>query len=174
MVGGEADQSPWVADVTLDGYPMKFHIDTGAEVTVISERAYTQFWETPLLPSDRTLRDPSQKVLPTKGRFQTNLQAGNRNIKQYIYVVSGLHQPLLGRPAAIEALKPVARVNAIEEVKKPQDLYPQLFTGLGKLEQEYHIKLKEGAKPYAINAPHGVAIPLNATRSSQGNMVFNI
>ena len=57
-------------------------------------------------------------------------------------MVTGLHQPLLGRPA-IEALKLVARVNAIEEEKKPQDLYPQLFTGLGKLEQAYHIKLKE-------------------------------
>ena len=47
-------------------------------------------------------------------------------------MVKDLHKPLLGRPA-IEALELVARVGAIQE-KHPQQLLPELFYGLGKLE----------------------------------------
>ena len=38
--------------------------------------------------------------------------------------------------------------------------FPKLFTGLGKLQGDYHIYLKPGAKPYALSTPRRVAIPL--------------
>ena len=38
--------------------------------------------------------------------------------------------------------------------------YPALFTGLGTLEGEYHIQLKEDATPFALTAPRRVALPL--------------
>ena len=38
--------------------------------------------------------------------------------------------------------------------------YPKLFEGLGKLEGEYHIELKDDAKPYAITTPRRVPLPL--------------
>ena len=37
--------------------------------------------------------------------------------------------------------------------------HPKLFEGLGKLEEEYHIKLID-AVPYAVNAPRQIALPL--------------
>ena len=39
-------------------------------------------------------------------------------------------------------------------------LYPDLFTGLGTLGAEYHIQLRQDAKPYALTTPQRVAIPL--------------
>ena len=89
-----------------------------------------------------------------------------RETSQEIYVVSGLHQALLGRPA-IAALRLVARVGAVEkdgctDATEPdlENLFPQLFTGLGNLEGEYAIKLREDVKPFAITTPRRVPIPL--------------
>lgn len=65
---------------------------------------------------------------------------------------------LVGRPA-IEALDLVSRVNTIEPptvLKK----FPQSFQGLGTIEGEYHIKLHDGAIPYAQTTLKWVAFPL--------------
>ena len=42
----------------------------------------------------------------------------------------------------------------------PHTEFPELFTGLGKLDGDYTIQLKEGAKPFALSTPRRVAIPL--------------
>ena len=39
-------------------------------------------------------------------------------------------------------------------------LFPQMFQGLGKLEEEYVIKLKPDYKPFTISVPRRVAVPL--------------
>ena len=77
-------------------------------------------------------------------------------------MVKDLHKQLLGRPA-IEALELVARVGAIQEKKRPEQLFPELFQGFGKLEGEYTIKLQEGAEPFSPMTPRRVAIPLMPT-----------
>ena len=38
--------------------------------------------------------------------------------------------------------------------------FPQLFTGLGKLQGNYHICLKPGAKPLSLTTSRRVAVPL--------------
>ena len=68
--------------------------------------------------------------------------------------------PLLGRPA-IEALGLAVRVESITKQKgKPENINSKLFQGLGRLNTEYRIQLKEGAKPYALTTPRWIAIPL--------------
>ena len=67
---------------------------------------------------------------------------------------------LHGRPA-IKALDLAARVGAVgEDAKSPVARYPNLFTGLGKLDGEYSIQLEDGAKSYALTVHRRVAIPL--------------
>ena len=39
-------------------------------------------------------------------------------------------------------------------------LYPDLFKGLGTMTGEYHISLREGAKPFALSTPRRIALPL--------------
>ena len=56
-------------------------------------------------------------------------------MEEDIYVVEGLCRSLLGLPA-IESLKLIARVGDIEGERSVEQLFPQLFTGLGKIEQE--------------------------------------
>ena len=38
---------------------------------------------------------------------------------------------------------------------------PQLFQGLGTMKDEYTIKLKDDAKPFALTVPRKVPMPLN-------------
>ena len=117
---------------------MEFQIDTGAEVTVISERDFKRLGEVTLLPSQRILRGPNQTSLSVKGQFSGKLRVGKRATEQTIYVV-GLHKSLLGKPA-IQALQLLKRTGAVEKGSKPEELFPNLFTGLGKLEGEYTIR----------------------------------
>jgi len=51
-------------------------------------------------------------------------------------------------------------VGNVEDHLDPVKQVPSLFQGLGKLEGEYTIKLKDGAEPYMLNAPQRIAIPL--------------
>ena len=54
---------------------------------------------------------------------------------------------------ARQLLEVIATVN----VKKH---FANVFSGLGNLGEEYHIKLKEDAVPYSLFTPWNVAIPL--------------
>ena len=155
---GEGHGNPWLVKARLNGVFMEFQIDTGAAVTVISERDYERLTRTTLLPAKRPLRGPSGDLLQVEGRFKGKIRTGKREVEQMIYVVQGLHKPLLGDPA-IRSLKLLKRVGAIEGARS-EELFPQLFTGLGKLEEEYTIRLREGAQPFALNTPRRVPVPL--------------
>ena len=152
--------SPWTVQLSLNGKPTKFEIDTGAEVTVISPKTYRAIGSPSLHPPTKALRGPSNNPLQVKGQFTANLGTGRREVEQELFVVEGLHKQLLGRPA-IQALELAVRVHGVQESNlSPVARYPSLFRGLGKLEGDYSIQLEEGAKPYAMTVPRRVAIPL--------------
>ena len=162
LTGGSEDshKNPWSIVLSLNGKPTKFEIDTGAEVTVIAERAHQNIGSPKLRPPQKTLRGPSNQELFVKGQFTAKLKNSDREVEQELFVVKDLHRHLLGRPAN-KALDLAARVGAVgEDEKSPVARYPNLFTGLGKLDGEYSIQLEDRAKPYALTVPRRVAIPL--------------
>ena len=65
---------------------------------------------------------------------------------------------MLGRPA-LQALRVVALVEPIQK-SDIVNQFPDVFKGLGKLKDNYAIKLNENATPYALTTPRRVAIPL--------------
>ena len=75
-----------------------------------------------------------------------------------MYVVEGLPRPLLGRQAA-ENLNLINRVCGLTsdnyKAKVIRD-FPQLFTGLRAMKEEYNIKLKGDVKPFALTVPRKV------------------
>ena len=96
------------------------------------------------------------EVLPSN-QVSAKLVRGDCQSEQELY---GLHRPLLGRPA-IESLQLVQRVLGVQTgTLNPVQQLPSLFQGIGKLQGEYTIKLKEGAKPCALTTVKRVAIPL--------------
>ena len=92
--------------VQLIGSPVTFHIDTGAEVTVISEQLHRKLNNASLSPATRTLKGTRWKS-PLSQR--TELQIKNKKRKEDVYDVTGLHKP----QPAIKTLNLLAKVSAI-------------------------------------------------------------
>ena len=77
-------------------------------------------------------------------------------MEETIFVVQGLQTALMGRPA-IEALNLDSRINAMDDSQqKLLDKYAHLFQGLGTMEGEYHVKLRDDATPFAQMTPRRV------------------
>ena len=125
---------------------MEFCIDTGAEVSAISEP------HTSLQLLDKELKGPNNAHLDSIGRFKRQLQKGDHKTEQEIYVMRNLHRPLLGRPA-IEKLQILAIIGSVENPPSYHivDKFAHLFRGLGKLEGQYTICLKEGARLFSLS-----------------------
>ena len=94
------------------------------------------------------------------GQVRTRLEHASHTCEQTLYVVKGLRANLLGNPA-IQALKLLVRINAVDEYTN--DIYqrfPQLFQGLGTIDEAYQVKLKPNVTPHALYAARNVPIPL--------------
>jgi len=135
----------------LNNRRLNFKIDTGADVTVISEEEYCEKIDGPLQPTDRALSGPSQHLLEVQDQFEGTFQSAYSETQQSIYVIKGLCKALLGWPAInslniVQQIQPVHAFNAISQ-------FPELFTGLGRLKDNYTIKLMDDAKLFALTTP---------------------
>ena len=101
LSGKKQPTEQWEVILKVNSRPVKFHIDTGAEVTVVSTRTWQKIGKPSLSASDRTLRCPDEHTLKVKGMFKGTLRTSD---EQPVYVVDILQTELLGRPS-IESLK---------------------------------------------------------------------
>ena len=167
------NESPWKAMMSLNGKRVVFKINTGAVVTVIPEGLVP--YGIQLTLTSRRFYGSGHIEMVAVGKFSAELQlmSGNK-ATQDIYVLKGQKEALLGRPA-IQALDMIQRINLITEPEdarqkdttppknfssKVKETYPELFSGLGKLEREQTIEIKEGAFPFSISTPRRIALPL--------------
>ena len=155
----DINRSKWTVTLQVNETPLQFHIDTGAEVTVISEKDWKKIGKPPLLPADRKLRCPDKHTMHVKGMLKVHLKSYSKEAEGEVYVVKELAKPLLGQPA-IEQLHLLSRIGGVSGQLNPVTQFPALFEGLGKLEGPYTIQLKEGAKPFALSTPRRIAVPL--------------
>ena len=70
---GTENSNPWIVPLQVMNEVVDFHIDTGAEVSVIPDQTYRKRGSPTLSPPNQTLRGPSNEVLPVKGRFSVKL-----------------------------------------------------------------------------------------------------
>ena len=163
----DLEQSPtsWTTTVRLNSTDILFKLDTGAEVTAISKKAFLSIENTPELHnSSRLLYGPEHKPLSVVGQFSATLQheSDDSTCNQQIFVVEGLTGNLLGLPAIV-ALGLIARVDNTEDVTNSTtellDAYPKVFQGLGEFGEPYCIKLVPDAVPHAIFTPRRIPIP---------------
>ena len=146
--------SPWMTEVKVDNHKAVFKIDTGADVTAIPAKLYTQGQFSKLSRATKILYGPGGTALKVNGKFIATLSKVNKSTEEEVYVVDGLRPPLLGGLAAMK-LQLVARLNTTsldtkETVKRE---FPKLFSGLGKMKGAYTIVLKPGAKPFSLSTP---------------------
>ena len=77
---GSSTQGRWTARISMNGTPMEFQIDTGAEVMVITEKFWKNMKAPPITSSDSTLRSPASNELTTLGEFGAEMSAGQSKI----------------------------------------------------------------------------------------------
>ena len=142
------------------GQVTRFKLDTGAEVTAVSEETFKNISKTTkLIPPGKVLNGPSGSTLQVSGEFEGTIQYRDRQSKQTVYVVRNLKTNLLGLPA-ITDLNLAVRMDGISTTQDILEKYSSLFQGLGNLGEPYQIKLKEDAKPYALFTARNVPLPL--------------
>ena len=151
----------WSIELNLNGKKMTFKLDTGAEVTAISEDSLGKL-DISLQKPAKLLYGPTSQALNVIGQFFATLKSNERECKQLIFVVRGLKNNLLGLPA-ITALQlfdgiNTSQINTCDTASAVFAKYPEIFNGLGNMGEPYGIKLKENAVPYSLFL--NVPIPL--------------
>lgn len=165
------EAEPWKADLEVNDCKFQFKLDSGADVTVVPISVYDKVSNKSnlkLQSTNKILLGPCKYRLKCLGKFTARIASKKNSIVEEIYVVKNLSKPLLGK-SACASLNLLSKINEVENSKvsgeseyKQQiiDQYPKLFEGLGELEGEYDIKLKETPEPFAVNVPRKVPFPL--------------
>ena len=148
----------WEVKLTVDNTVIKFKVDAGAEVTVISEA----LWKTlnlsePLQKPSLSLCGPDHTPLKLLGEVLLSLAYKGRCCTQPVYIVKNLRNNLLGFPA-IKALNLLSHVESVDKNVVLQ--YPSLFNGLGTFAHEYKIQLKPNLKPFSLSTPRNIPLAL--------------
>ena len=155
----------WIVDVHVTtnthSHSVNFKTDTGADVTVVSSRCFKK--NSPLIQkTDMRLFGPAQNKINVPGSVQATVAVGETSSEQELYVVCGLKEPLLKRPA-IEALKLIERVNSVDKDNKCKQEFPKPFKGLGRMKNVYTIRLQENAQLSATSTPCTLPLPMRET-----------
>ena len=135
--------------VQVQGCPVHFKMDTGAEVTVICEQDFEALKGVKLEPPNLTLYGPAHQALDVFGQCKVTLFTGQNVSTEDVYVIHHLKTSLLGLSSII-ALKLITTPPT--STSRIKERLPTLFTGLGTFREEYQIKLQEGVKPH-VHSP---------------------
>ena len=153
-------ETSWTIKLQLQRQMLTFKMDTGAEVTAISEESYRNLGKHQLTPPEKILYGPSRQPLQVIGQFIGEISYKGKSINHPVFVVAGLKTNLLGLPA-ITSLNLAATINNLDALKdEVLDQFPSVFQGLGTLGEEYEIQLKSDAKTFSLFTARNVPLPL--------------
>ena len=162
-VQSNATESPWIATVLVDKKPVNFKLDSGADVTVVPYNTFLNIdVKIQLKPTDKVPLGPCNYRMNCKREFTVTLAYNQNSTKETVYVIESLARPLLSRSAAVKLnlISRLCELTTDEYKAKVMRDCPQLFEGLGTMKDEYTIKLKDDAKPFALNVPKKVPMLL--------------
>jgi len=153
-------QKMWTVLVAVGEHTFSFKVDTGAEVSVISDTSFRMLQGVTLQRPSKKLCGPNGTHLNVIGQFSHTMTYNNQSAEQLVFVVKGLTRNLLGLPA-ITDLNVVSRVDSIVDLRTEIfQSFPNLFKGLGNWGEPYEICLREDAVPFALHTPRRVPLAL--------------
>ena len=94
-------EDPWSVVLYIDRKPVRFKIDTGADISVISVPTYQALPQRPKLKPSSAVQSSPGGMLSCKDRFTANISHKNKLYSLNIYVIEGdCINNLLSRHAA--------------------------------------------------------------------------
>lgn len=147
------NEPPWFTDLSINRSSVKFKLDSGADVSIMSHTSYTALAERPALkPCYTKLRSPGGEV-KSLGQFIARVAHLGSTYNMRIIVVPNESAPtnLLSRAAAVN----------LQLIKRIENIDNDVFGNCGKLKcPPVKIQLKDDAIPYCVTAPRRVPFPL--------------
>ena len=160
-INGDSKDSgtSWNVMITIANTQISFKVDTGAEVSAMSESAWQKLKNTfQLSKTKQKLHGPDHAPLDVIGMTTLSLSFKGNVCTQPVFIIRNLKNNLLGLPA-IKLLQ-IIPMQLDTVVGNIPDQFPDLFKGLGTMKGQYTIKLKPGAKPFALYTPRSIPLPL--------------
>lgn len=153
---------PWTITAKINDESVTFKVDTGADVTAIPTAIYDERTMGPVKKTFQRLYGPGRTPIHTPGEIEASISWNDASSRQRVFLVDGLQNPLLGRPAirALGVLPHLHEVQSDTTVCGIEAQFPELFNTLGQMKAVYKIKLALDAKPYALACPRRVPLPL--------------
>ncbi|KAI2646083.1 Retrovirus-related Pol polyprotein from transposon opus [Labeo rohita] len=142
----------WTVTLRIQDTDVQFKIDTGADISVISEQTYEALNMKPDLTSANTVLDCPGGKLRSAGRFETSTHYRGNKYCFTVFVITGQSVSNLLSREASAALGLVQRIDNVAHS-------PSASVGLLKT-IPVRIKLKADAVPYAVTTARRVSVPL--------------
>ena len=143
---------PWTATIPVNGLPVTFKLDSGADSSIISQSTYLKLNPQPTLsPARLRLQGPSGNDLPILGFFMAHTNFHSRDLTFQVYVVDG-PSDLLSR-SVCDALQ-LLSCSVAEASAEP----PPLGCMSGP---PVRIELEQNAKPYHCMTARRVPVQLH-------------
>ena len=94
------DRNMWEVKINIEDKSVRFKVDTGAEVTVLSDSTWKSLKSsTPLKKAQISLCGPDQTTLRVIGEAKLGLSYKGKSSNQNVFVIKDLKSNLLGLPA---------------------------------------------------------------------------
>ncbi|UYV73367.1 hypothetical protein LAZ67_10002871 [Cordylochernes scorpioides] len=124
----------WTAEIQVNGKKVKFKLDSQADVTCVPLCLFKKIMgQQRLVESDINIRAAEFSELQTVGMFISTLRNGNYEIKEKIYVIRRLSEPLLSRRAC-ELLNLARRIEVVATRINP--IKDEMLTKIFEAQQE--------------------------------------
>ena len=146
----------WMIDVMIQGSPMTFKVDTGADVNVITHDHFKQMTDMPPLKrcAPRVTITSVGGALEVCGVFRGEMSYKDKVMMDDFYVVeTAMSHNLLSRSASCA----LGVVQFVDGVVAHSDVFGA--TGLMKT-SPIHIELADNAVPAAVTTARGVPLPM--------------
>ena len=140
-------------DLEINDKKIKFKVDTGAQCNIMPENMLMKMNKIPeLMPTSTRLTAYGGANIPVVGKCEMRIKYDKASTAEVIFYVISIDgaKPIIGLPTLREL-----KILDIHEVNKDSDIldkYEDVFTGLGLVDGEYHIVLKEDVKPVIHNS----------------------
>ena len=153
------DMGEWYEDLSIGSKTIKFQLDTGANVNVISYKVIQNLdIECHFKKSQAKLKSYSGHQIPTKGVVTLPCEYKSKVFHVKFHVVD-VEAPAVLSAQTCKDMGLLARINSLQQHSIPKsatdmgqgifDKYPDLFQGLGCLPGEHSIKLDPSVPPVA-------------------------